>query len=101
MGEISNNANRLFKELKINKIFTKIGNGLQGWDGKNSFDAIIVTGSLPNIPNNLLKDLKDGSMFITIGKKPVMRATTLKKENDGIIEEILFDTNIPRLMESE
>lgn len=96
--EISDNASNLFKELKIGNIITKMGNGMDGWNESKMFDVIIVTGSLPEVPHFLLDKLNNhGRMFITLGTKPVMRATVLNKNNDKIIEEVIFDTNIPKL----
>jgi protein-L-isoaspartate(D-aspartate) O-methyltransferase len=98
--EIANNASNLFKELKISNIATKMGNGMDGWNESRMFDIIIVTGSLPEVPHVLLDKLNNnGRMFITLGTKPVMRATVLTKNNDKMTEEVIFDTNIPKLQD--
>jgi len=100
--EISDTASELFKKLDINNIFYKTGNGMKGWDEIKTFDIIIITGSLNKIPTNLLEKLNEnGKMFATIGIKPVMRATIFSKINSKISEEVIFDTNIPELKDTD
>jgi len=102
MPEISEKAEKLFKQLNLSNISTKVGNGLHGWDDKRSFDIILVTGSLFNVPSNLLDKLNEnGVLFATIGKAPVMRAMTITKNNNGFQKDYIFDTNIPKMQEVE
>jgi protein-L-isoaspartate(D-aspartate) O-methyltransferase len=100
--EIYNQANLIFDQLKIKNIFSKIGNGLNGWGDNKSFDVIIITGSLNHIPEDIVKMLNEnGKLFLTVGTKPVMRATLFTKKNGVLGEEVLFDTNIPGIVENK
>jgi len=99
--EISNNAKFIFDKLNIKNISSEIGNGLDNLDKLNSFDLIVVTGSLNKVPQNLIKKLnKKGKLFLTVGTKPIMRATMFTKTDNGILEEILFDTSIPEIVDN-
>lgn len=98
--EIHNQAKNVFKKLDIKNIFSKVGNGLKGWDEGKCFDIIIITGSLNQVPNNLKNILNEnGRLFLTVGNKPVMRATMFTKTNNKLSENILFDTNIPEMID--
>jgi len=98
--EISNNAKKLFAKLDLKNITTKTGNGMLGWDDNTSFDIILITGSLFEIPVSLLNKLNQkGKLFVTIGTAPVMRAITFTKHNNEFEKNYLFDTNIPKMQE--
>ena len=97
--EIHKNANTIFNKLKINNIFSRVGNGLDGWDEKKTFDVIVLTGSLNEVPEGLVNNLNEGGrLFLTLGSKPVMRASVFTKVKGGLNKEIIFDTNIPELL---
>lgn len=99
--EIASKASNIFKKQGANNIFTKVGNGLDGWGKEKLFDAIVVTGSLSSTPNFLLDHLRaNGKMFATIGSHPVMRATVFSRQKNSLSEVTIFDTNIPRMIEN-
>ncbi len=74
--------------------------GARGWAGEAPFDAIVLSGSVAEVPQALLDQLKVGGRLIGIvGDEPMMRATLVTRvgERDfGRIE--LFDTVAPRLL---
>jgi protein-L-isoaspartate(D-aspartate) O-methyltransferase len=97
--EILEKADSVFKKLKLDNISSKAGDGLDGWKDKGPFDAIVVTGSLSKVPDHLANMLQDnGRLFLTVGTKPVMRATLFTKVSKKLKEEVLFDTNIPKII---
>jgi protein-L-isoaspartate(D-aspartate) O-methyltransferase len=52
----------------------EIGDGAQGW-GREIYDAIVLTGSTPLLPETLLAQLKpNGRVFAIVGDLPVMTA---------------------------
>jgi protein-L-isoaspartate(D-aspartate) O-methyltransferase len=96
--DIFHKANCSFAEQNIKNIYSENKNGLEGWNELKTFDKIIITGSLNEIPKNLINKLKDnGKMFITIGSKPVMRAKIVTKSKNGLEQENIFDTYIPKM----
>lgn len=100
--DIFHKANLLFSEQNVKNIYSKNANGLDGWDGTKIFDKIIITGSLGEVPENLISKLRHkGRMFVTIGSKPVMRAKIVTKLENSLNEENIFDTYIPRMKEIE
>jgi protein-L-isoaspartate(D-aspartate) O-methyltransferase len=65
-----------------------------------AFNAIILSGSLAQIPSNLLNMLKIGGRCIAIvGDEPVMRATLVQRVSDTAFEtKQSWDTVAPRLL---
>ena len=63
------------------------------------FDVIVLSGSVAEVPKDLLAQLKvGGRLFAIVGQEPVMRATivTRTSEQDDRRTEV-FDTVAPRL----
>jgi protein-L-isoaspartate(D-aspartate) O-methyltransferase len=52
------------KALNLNNIELKFADGRLGWSEKAPFDAIIVSATAPEIPKDLLAQLKDGGKMI-------------------------------------
>ncbi len=68
-----------------------------------SFDAVVVTASVPTVPERFADWLKPrGRLFIVRGRSPAMEALLLTRTESGrLSEESLFDTDLPRLIGSE
>ena len=70
--------NKLFQQaktninkLKIKNVIYKLGNGINGWDEKILFDAIIVSAASKKIPPKLLNNLKIHGNLIIPKKYPL------------------------------
>jgi len=68
-----------------------------------AFDAVVVTASVPAVPERFAEWLKPGGrLFIVRGRSPAMEALLLTRTESGrLSEESLFDTDLPRLIGSE
>ena len=73
----------LFKKLKIKPKIFKYGDGYKGLPNYSPFDGIIVTAGAPEVPHDLLKQLKiGGKLVIPVGgKSQIMYRIT--KQRDG------------------
>ncbi|MBV9063562.1 MAG: protein-L-isoaspartate(D-aspartate) O-methyltransferase, partial [Alphaproteobacteria bacterium] len=60
-----------FKELKLHNVVTRHGDGFQGWPEQAPFDRILLTAAVPEIPSNLIDQLKSGGILIAPVGKPV------------------------------
>jgi protein-L-isoaspartate(D-aspartate) O-methyltransferase len=80
------------------------GNGAQGWaaGGNAQYDAIVVSGSLPVLPDAFLTQLTvGGRLFVIIGEAPVMTAQIITRTSDTTYtSEKLFETNVKALREA-
>ena len=74
-------------------------NGAEGFAEEAPFDAILLSGSVAEVPAAVLAQLKVGGRLVgVVGQLPIMRAVLIRRttEND-YATEILFDTVAPRL----
>jgi protein-L-isoaspartate(D-aspartate) O-methyltransferase len=62
-------------------------------------DAIVLTGSVAQVPEELLKLLKPGGRLIAVlGEEPIMQATRFTRGSHGEIHsQVLWDVVLPRL----
>ncbi len=69
------------------------------FDAPQSCDAIAVTASLPEVPENLRQALSPGGrMFVIVGESPVMEALLVTRASESEwLTRSLFETDLPRL----
>ncbi|MBI3144563.1 MAG: protein-L-isoaspartate O-methyltransferase [Pseudogulbenkiania sp.] len=79
------------------------GNGIDGYAAQAPFDAILVGGSLPVVPDSLKQQLAvGGRMILVVGDEPVMTTKLVERESETVFRETgLFEICIPRLAHSE
>lgn len=66
--ELGERARRVLNELGYKNIYTKIGNGYEGWAEHAPYDAIIVTAAPDEVPQALVDQLAvNGRMVIPVG----------------------------------
>lgn len=73
--------------------------GVRGLQGEVPFDAILLSGSVAELPQALLQQLKIGGRLVAIvGHEPVMNALLVTRTGEAQFEQkVLFDTVAPRL----
>ena len=77
----------------------EIGDGARGWDKHAPYDVILVTGSLPLLPENFKQSLAVGGRLIAIvGRSPAMEARLITRVTDTSFDTRgLFETDLPAL----
>lgn len=67
--------------------------------GDGPFDAIVLSGSVAELPQSMLELLKPGGRLMAIvGDEPVMRATLVQHAGASLISTQPWDTCAPRLL---
>jgi protein-L-isoaspartate(D-aspartate) O-methyltransferase len=91
-------AGKKLHNAGLNHVRLEQGDGARGW-GSELFDAIVLTGSTPVLPDPWLKQLKlGGRLFAVVGDAPVMTARLLRWTAPGAVaSEDLFETVITPL----
>jgi protein-L-isoaspartate(D-aspartate) O-methyltransferase len=76
-----------------------LGDGARGW-GAEAYDAIVLTGSTPELPDAFFRQLKPGGrLFAVVGEAPVMTARLLTWVGPGaVVTRDLFETVIAPLV---
>lgn len=82
---------------RINNVSLALGDAAQGWPG--SYDAIILTASVPVLPEVFQNSLKPGGrLFAIVGDAPTMRAKLITCVALGVFESAtLFETVVAPL----
>ena len=90
LEELAEQAKKVLADYGNVKI--KHGDGYAGWPEEAPFDAIIVTAAPNAIPEELLKQLKDGGkMIVPVGETySVQTLKIVRKINESIIEDDAF-----------
>ncbi len=85
--------------VNVNVVDVSAADGAQGRAQDGPFDAIVLSGSVPEVPRVLLEQLKKGGRLVAIvGDEPVMRARLFTRTGDATWSQAdLFDTVAPRL----
>ena len=85
----------------IGNVVLETGDASKGWPASGGFDAIVLTGSVPTIPDVFVDSLRRGGRLVAIvGTRPIMEAVRLEKHADGVLRTSLFDTVLPPLVNS-
>jgi len=83
---------------QIRNVKVEVGDGRSSW-GSTEYDAILLTGSVPNVPDGLKYQLRvGGRMVVVVGQAPVMTACRITRITAASFETTpLFDTLIKPL----
>jgi protein-L-isoaspartate(D-aspartate) O-methyltransferase len=101
--QFSKGAASRLKEKEIHNVEFETGDVLAGWQPEQAHDVLVVTGSVPEIPEQFMGWVNPGGrMFVVCGESPAMEARLLTKLNaTEWREESLFETDLPRLNNAE
>jgi protein-L-isoaspartate(D-aspartate) O-methyltransferase len=83
----------------VHNVTVELGDGARGWRARAPYDVIIVSGSLPALPAEMLAQLKIGGRLAAIvGDPPVMSAQIVTRVAEGGYETLnIFETNVKPL----
>lgn len=70
-------------------ITLEVGDASHGWNGKTSYDAIVLTGSTPVLPEEFQNRLAvGGRLFAIVGDAPLMQAKLITCIAPGTFESV-------------
>ena len=83
----------------IENAIVECGDAARGWAINAPYDIVVLTGSVPVLPESLLEQLKpNGRLFAIVGDEPVMTAKIITRHAAGFLhEQELFETCTPAL----
>lgn len=99
VAELSALAEKNLLAHSIENVALAVGDGAQGWKSQQNFDAIVLTGSTPALPESFVKNLNPGGrLFAIVGEEPIMKACLISRSaQDRTARQDLFETCVPPL----
>lgn len=97
--ELASQAAVLLKQHGATNITLETGDAARGWKQGGPYDVIVLTGSVPVLPEAFQADLKiGGRLFAVVGESPVMEAQLITCVAKGVYRTTnLFETSVPSL----
>ena len=101
--EFQTMAQKNLSSVNIDNVTLATGDAAHGWDQRKEYDAIAITGSMPEVPETYKKALTvGGRLFVITGDAPVMDARLITRVTEqSWSDEILFETELQRLVNAE
>jgi protein-L-isoaspartate(D-aspartate) O-methyltransferase len=96
---IAKTAKANLAKAGISNVSVEVGDGVHGWAAGAPYDVIVVSGSLPVVPEELLQQLKvGGRMAVFVGEAPVMEAQIVTRTGETTFASLnLFETVVAPL----
>jgi len=84
----------------IHNVTLETGDAARGWPQHAPYDVIVITGSLPILPESFQQSLAIGGRLAAIvGDSPVMEVVLIRRVGeDEFARESLFETDLPPLI---
>jgi len=90
------------RDKHMHNVELYVGDVMTGWQPQQAHDVVVVTGSVPAVPESFRDWVNPGGrMFVVVGESPAMEARLLTRVGfSDWREESLFETDLPRLVNS-
>ena len=87
----------------VHNVRLETGDASRGWPGRAPYDVIVVTGSLPVLPDSLRRQLKvGGRLAAVVGSDPIMSAQLITRVSESGFDAVtLFETRLKPLRNAE
>ena len=84
----------------VSNVKVELGNGAQGWGNGAHFDVIVISASVPVLPEVFMQQVKVGGRILAIiGDAPVMSAHLITRVSENAYDTVkLFETNVKPLV---
>jgi protein-L-isoaspartate(D-aspartate) O-methyltransferase len=83
----------------VTNVTVEQGNGAQGWDKGAPYDVIVVSGALPVLPEELVRQVKvGGRLAVIVGDAPAMSCNIVTRSTETAYDSVkVFETNVKHL----
>ena len=102
-AELVEMARRNLQRAGVANVSVDLGDAAQGWPLYAPYDVIVVSASLPLLPQALLRQLKIGGRLVAIvGEEPTMEAQLVKRTEENAFSTVnLFETVVAPLVNAQ
>ncbi|MEF8793607.1 protein-L-isoaspartate O-methyltransferase [Thiohalorhabdus sp.] len=94
-------AEQRLARMGYDNVRVEVGDGSHGWERQAPYDAILVTGAMPELPEAFKEQLNEGGRLVCIldGQPPVQEAMRITRLGaDAFREDSLFEVEaVPHL----
>ncbi|NOZ10861.1 MAG: protein-L-isoaspartate O-methyltransferase [Gammaproteobacteria bacterium] len=99
-SDLANEAEKRLAAHSISNVTVVTGDAADTYGKYGLFDVIVLTGSVPHMPNHYRKILnKGGRLAAIVGQSPAMEAiVSTRMSEHNWVERSVFDTDLPRLI---
>ena len=99
-ADVSKRAEEKLTAHQITNVTYDVGDAAMGWDNQKPYDVIVLTGSMPLLPETFQRNLNvGGRLFAIIGDAPAMEVLLITRtKNNEWTHEVLLETDIPALI---
>lgn len=101
--ELVDLARANLQQAGVANVSVDLGDGALGWSLYAPYDAIVVSASMPLLPDALLRQLKVGGRLVAIvGEEPAMEAQLVKRADEDAFSTVnLFETVVAPLVNAQ
>jgi protein-L-isoaspartate(D-aspartate) O-methyltransferase len=102
-ADLSATAKQKLAAHNVTNALLEVGDAAAGWERRQPYDVIFVTGSLPILPESFKTSLAPGGrLAIIVGQSPAMEAKLIQRmDTHGFTETALFETDLPALVNAK
>ena len=99
-GDFLKGAAQRLRQTGINTVTLDEGDAADDWKPGSTWDAILLTGSVPEIPPAFERAVaKNGRLVAVVGQNPIMEAIIIFRDANGALSRrSLFDTHVAPLI---
>lgn len=98
-AELSESAQAVLSRLGIGNVEFFVGDGSCGWPQQRTFERIMITAAVPQIPQPLTEQLADGGIMVApVGPQGVQTLMAYEKRTGKITERFICDVRFVRLL---
>jgi len=101
--EFSQSAAQKLSAHNVTNVTLETGDGVRGWQAHAPYDAILVTGSIPELYDEFKQQLAiGGRLAVVVGTGEVMEATQVVRTGDNSwVTTSLFETELKPLVHAD
>jgi len=102
-AELVDLARANLQKADVANVSVDLGDAACGWDLYAPYDVIVVSASMPVLPESLLRQLKVGGRLVAIvGEGPTMEAQLVKRTDENSFSTVnLFETVVVPLVNAQ
>ena len=98
-NQLTEMAQTALSNLGIDNVEFYIGDGSKGWPEEKQFDRIIITAAVPEVPQPLTKQLKDGGLLVApIGGQLSQDLVVCEKSQDHLTKKSICGCRFVKLV---